>query len=395
MKGVIHRDLKPANVFVAAAGHVKVIDFGIAHISDKDQRQTLLTQPGQIVGTLEYMSPEQIDGDAAAIDGRSDVYALGVLAYEVLTARAPFTGPSVLVMEGHQSQPPPPLPTNLAKPVPKQLAGFIWKALTKEREGRYQNGREAREALAEIRLQLRMPPPAGEATTDPSKRTSGVVPVAAPSTAIVSPTEGVRDVSIRPMRAQLAVTEARLEARDVTSEVLRKEQRFRIAAQTLAEALIDSGIAGSEMSVQLARISEGDEEVVRRATDYALVDSHGEDLEQAMREREGMLRSAVVDLRLAERQATDVKKIADLSRQAEILERKLGEVALERVDLLRNRDQDRGTQRHLLAMAEQQLEIRYEEISQGILASRPYAKLPRLIELYALFDACKRELGGR
>jgi serine/threonine protein kinase/formylglycine-generating enzyme required for sulfatase activity len=143
--GVVHRDLKPQNIMVGRDGVPKLIDFGLA----KDFSQGLeLTQPGQILGSPFYLSPEQTRGESYKVDGRSDVFALGVLLYELVTGSRPFTGKSAAEVYAKilNSRPAPPISIN--PEVEPPLQRIILKALEKEPEERFQSADEMREALA-------------------------------------------------------------------------------------------------------------------------------------------------------------------------------------------------------------------------------------------------------
>jgi serine/threonine protein kinase len=139
-KGVIHRDLKPANILVDSSGAVKVIDFGVARAVDSDVALTTLrTSMGELIGTLQYMSPEQCDGDARAIDTRSDVYSLGVILYELLTGRLPYDAGRTTVYAAIRTirEAFPPSPASLDRKLKGDPDLIVLKALQKDKEMRY------------------------------------------------------------------------------------------------------------------------------------------------------------------------------------------------------------------------------------------------------------------
>jgi serine/threonine-protein kinase len=147
-RGVVHRDIKPENVLLSG-GHAVLADFGIAAITAKDGRDAVasarLTEVGLSMGTPGYMSPEQATGEP--LDGRSDIYSLAVVGYEMLTGRPPFTGVSPMsVITQHLTAAPPNVHT-LRGDVPDVLAAALAKALAKKAADRFQTAQEFRDAL--------------------------------------------------------------------------------------------------------------------------------------------------------------------------------------------------------------------------------------------------------
>ncbi|HET9317932.1 MAG TPA: protein kinase [Vicinamibacteria bacterium] len=149
--GVVHRDVKPQNMLILPeTGDVKIMDFGIARVSELERGESdpALTMAGTVMGTPDYMSPEQASGTPA--DFRSDIYSLGVVLFEMFTGRLPFTGEKVMsVILGH-IQKPPPLPRKLNPQVPPELEQVILRCLDKNPKRRYQQIGDVLDALSNV-----------------------------------------------------------------------------------------------------------------------------------------------------------------------------------------------------------------------------------------------------
>jgi len=150
-KGVIHRDLKPSNILIEPGGLPKVIDFGIARcVNVTPEQMTALTDIGQLIGTVQYMSPEQFSGDPSLIDVRSDVYALGVILYEILAGRPPYEISHKQIFEAAQvvrDKKPVPL-SELSGEIDPTLDKVAGRCLRKSRDDRYANAAELAFALS-------------------------------------------------------------------------------------------------------------------------------------------------------------------------------------------------------------------------------------------------------
>ncbi len=143
---IIHRDVKPANIMINRAGAVKVMDFGIARALGEGQN---VTQTAAVIGTAQYLSPEQARGEA--VDARSDVYAAGCVIYELLTGEPPFTGDSPVAVAYQHVREDPKAPSEVDPNIPPALDAIVLKALSKNPANRYQSAAEMRSDLIRVR----------------------------------------------------------------------------------------------------------------------------------------------------------------------------------------------------------------------------------------------------
>jgi len=153
-RGIIHRDIKPSNIIITSSNFkVKITDFGIAHFEDPEI--TMKTRVGDVLGTPQYMSPEQIQG--TIVDGRSDLFSVGVILYQLLTGERPFSADTIPTLM-YRITTMEPKPMNLGPEVPKAMRYIAQKLLEKKADNRYQSGKELAAALKQAQLKKHKEP---------------------------------------------------------------------------------------------------------------------------------------------------------------------------------------------------------------------------------------------
>ena len=253
-KGVIHRDLKPANIVVDDSGQPKVLDFGLARAIDADVQSTMHTGAGEMVGTVAYMSPEQVSGATDQLDTRSDVYALGVIGYELLADRSPYDlhrKPLAEMARIIREEEPARL-SSVTRRLPADIETIVAKALEKDKTRRYAS---AAEMAADVRRFLRdepivaRPPSAIYQIQKFAKRHTAVVAgVAAVFAVLVAGIIVSSWLAIRARRAEATADTRAVEARREAA----KSQAVTKFMQEMLAAANPENAQGKDVTVRAA-----------------------------------------------------------------------------------------------------------------------------------------------
>lgn len=211
--GVIHRDVKPANIMVSDTGEVKITDFGVSYSMGQGQ----ITQDGMVVGTAQYISPEQAQGDPAT--PQSDIYSLGVVAYEGLCGHRPFTGRTpVDIAAAHVNSPVPPMPDT----IDKELRDYVMRMLAKDPHDRPKTALDVARSLGKIERRL-LDEEAHEATGEFTQLTNGLIPRTTKSDFVIPRYLMLRDGTIVDQYENTVVDRAQLESGSAPANGLRKD----------------------------------------------------------------------------------------------------------------------------------------------------------------------------
>jgi serine/threonine protein kinase len=334
-QNVVHRDLKPENILLSEVrgqqDFVKLLDFGIAKMQTPQFAGMALTMQGQVFGTAEYMSPEQATGEA--VDGRSDLYAVGCLAYEMLTGDPPFTGNAVSVLQAHVRTPPQPPSSRLPEhPIPPPLDALILRCLAKEPAERYQSGAELRRDLLKVRALLvgmseeivaRKKRTGAHGVTSRKKMTEGwqdlggSVPEILLAPELAASSSGSGPIEPQPSTATSAQP-------PVAEDPTRLRNEYHQVLRELALALVQAALAPTETSDELARLLIIEEEQASLTGTIALTEQQFDRIRFEYGQREKRLRYAMLDLNM---------ELADLSGRARADSRSAGKLTPQVGDL--------------------------------------------------------------
>ena len=379
-KGVIHRDLKPENLVLTGRDHLKVLDFGVAKILDGGGESAAISRDGELFGTPAYIAPEQIQG--VRDDPRSDIYAVGCIAYALVSGAPPFAGGPIQVLQSHLHERPrrPSLARGPAseqrepRALPEALDDCILRCLAKDPGERYQSGAELATALVALSLGETAPAGASSRMAARSRMAPSTVPGTAPSAASL----------FRPSTA---------------------EESIWRCLRALGEAICDIGGAEPELVVLVAELEQVERSLDEVRGELEALGARAGELGEAARGREAALQFALAELRLPRSAAfrvgrtlggPDVVAPAEGVRRAvEVLEARLAAQTAEVVAALREvgESEATGSSRGEALVAEHR-EL-YRQLDDRIEASRLYySSRPDMSRLFLELDGARREAEG-
>ncbi|MFH2010395.1 MAG: protein kinase [bacterium] len=405
--GIVHRDLKPENIMLCTVrGHkdvVKLVDFGIAKLLEGQYANVRITMQGQIFGTPEYISPEQAMD--AKIDARSDIYSLGVMAYELATGSPPFDGPPAMILRKHvQDQPDAPSSRMPRQLIPPGFDGIVLRCLAKKPDDRYQTARALCRDLQKLRGQL-----AGMADDLVGQRRTPTRAHMRVTTRgewgtlsdFSEPMINVLDDGPEDFRA-LENDSGSGSAMQLAASSRDLREDLHATLKEVAFLLSETAIRSTELSEVLSQLLRIEEEGKALVGKIAVLEQNFERIRFEYGEQETMLRYALIDLRLLHSRILercqgaptggDKVQADDLNYQIAALQRRLEEVKTEKGEKTRTLAEDVQKYRQAKADREEESAGCYTELHAVVEGVRDQAKSGTLPALYTKLDDLSEKL---